>query len=269
MTSTMPWNTNASFPELYEQLLVQPLFQPYAEALLDRIGIQPDDRVLDVACGTGIVARLARRRLGRSGAVVGVDVNPQMLGVATSVEPSIEWRQGNAISLPLKEDETFSAVTCHQGLQFFPDKEMGAREMRRALRSGGRVAVATWRSLDETPFFAELRDVAQRHVGPVTDPRHGFGDARALESVLTAAGFREVHVETVSRTVRFADGDAILRMNSIAVVGMGEAGKGMDESQKAQAAEAIFHDSRSVGERFTDNGVLAFELKTNLATAVA
>lgn len=90
----------SSLPELYERFLVEPLFRPFAQELLDRTALTPNARLLDVACGTGIVARLAQKPLSERGLVVGVDASPAMLGVARSVAPTIDWRQGDAARLP-------------------------------------------------------------------------------------------------------------------------------------------------------------------------
>ncbi len=125
-----------SFPEVYEQALVGPLFQPWAQSLLDDVELKPGEGVLDIACGTGIVARLAKERLGPTGRVVGVDVNPQMLAVARRVAPTIDWREGDASALPLRGDEQFDVVLCQQGFQFFQDRAAAARQMRRALVRG-------------------------------------------------------------------------------------------------------------------------------------
>jgi SAM-dependent methyltransferase len=144
----------ASFPEMYERWLVGPLFRPCAELTLDELMLSPRDRVLDIACGTGIVARLAKERLGKSGAVVGIDVSAGMLAVARPAAPDIDWREGDANALPLRGDERFDIVVCQQGLQFFSDKTAAAAEMRRALAQGGRLAVATWRPDEEIPSFA-------------------------------------------------------------------------------------------------------------------
>lgn len=173
-------NSRPTFPELYERALVGPLFHPFAEVLLDRVALAPGDRVLDIGCGTGIVARLARTRLGGKGRVAGIDLSPQMLDVARRVAPDIEWREGNAGALPLKDGETFDVVVCQQGLQFFPDKPAAAREMRRALAEGGRLVVATWLPLEDVPFCLALHRNAERHLGPFVDPRHGFGDPDAV-----------------------------------------------------------------------------------------
>ena len=112
----------SSFPQMYEQWLVGPLFRPYAEVLVERARLTPADRVLDVACGTGIVARLAAQRIGDNGLVVGVDISPQMLAVARTVAPEIDWREGDVSALPVADGERFDVVLCQQGLQF---SEMG------------------------------------------------------------------------------------------------------------------------------------------------
>ncbi|RUV66301.1 methyltransferase domain-containing protein, partial [Mesorhizobium sp. M5C.F.Ca.IN.020.14.1.1] len=154
----------ASFPQMYERWLVGPLFRPWAEMALDELELSSGDRLLDIACGTGIVARVARERLGEAGYIVGVDISPDMLAVARAVESAIDWRQGNAGELPLRNGETFDVVVCQQGLQFFPDRPAAAAQMRRALAKGGRLAIAMWRPDDEIPFFRELRRVAERHL---------------------------------------------------------------------------------------------------------
>src|SRR5919112_2683294 len=195
-----------TFTEIYERVLVGPLFRPFAEQLVSRLAPHPDDSVIDVACGTGIVARVARERLGTAARIVGVDVAPAMLAVARAVEPAIDWREGNATSLPVSATEQFTILTCHQGLQFMPDKPAAIREMRRVLAPGGRVGIATWRSLEDHPGVRELNEVAQRHVGQIADSRHGFGDASALKSLLAENGFDHVDVQTVTHDVQFADG---------------------------------------------------------------
>ncbi len=256
-----------SFPEMYERWLVGPLFKPWAELTFDQLALSPRDRVLDIACGTGIVARVARERLGDAGYVLGVDVSPDMLAVARSVAPSIDWREGNANALPLREGEQFDVVVCQQGLQFFPDKVAAAREMRRALATGGRLAVATWRSDEEIPFFRELRSVAERHLGTIKDQRYSFGDATALEALLRDAGFQDVQSSTLSRTIRFDDGTVFLRLNTMAFIGMSAASKSMNDEERKGVIEAIATESAPVLQRYSDPSGTAFEVSTNLATA--
>ncbi|TJW75951.1 MAG: methyltransferase domain-containing protein, partial [Mesorhizobium sp.] len=102
----------ASFPEMYERWLVGPLFRPWAEVTFDEVKLAPGHRVLDIACGTGIVARVARERLGAAGYVAGIDISPDMLAVARGVAPDIDWRAGNALALPLGDGEQFDVVVC-------------------------------------------------------------------------------------------------------------------------------------------------------------
>jgi ubiquinone/menaquinone biosynthesis C-methylase UbiE len=259
--------SQASFPEMYERLLVGPLFRPWAELTLDAVALASGDRVLDIACGTGIVARMAKERLGEAGGVVGIDISPAMLAVARSVAPGIDWREGNADALPLQEGEQFDPVVCQQGLQFFADKAAAAAQMRRALAKGGRLAVTTWRSDDEIPFLRELRRVAERHLGGIADQRHSFGEAATLEALLRGAGFHEVGVSTISRTMRFPDGMVFLRMNAMALVGMSATGKTMDDQGRQRMTETIVSDSLPVLSAYSDGSGLAFALSTNLATA--
>jgi ubiquinone/menaquinone biosynthesis C-methylase UbiE len=257
----------ASFPQMYERLLVGPLFRPWAETILDELKLSPGDRVLDIACGTGIVARVAKERLGHAGDIVGVDVSPDMLAVARAADPSIDWREGNAVALPLKEKEQFDVVVCQQGLQFFSDKMAAAAQMRRALRQGGKLAVAVWRSDEEIPFLRELRRVAEGHLGAIADQRHSFSDAAALEALLRNAGFRDVQVKTLRRTTRVADGAAFLRLNTMALVGMSTGGKTMPDGKRKTVVDAIIGESAPILSSYADGTGIAFELGANLATS--
>lgn len=256
-----------SFPEMYERWLVGPLFRPWAELTLDEVKLSPGDRVLDIACGTGIVARVAKERIGDTGNVVGIDVSPDMLAVARTVAPNVDWREGNATALPLHDGEQFDVVVCQQGLQFFPDKAGAVAQMRRALVAGGRLAVATWRSDEEIPFFPELRTVAEHHLGAIADQRYSFGDAALLEALLRDAGFHDIEVKTVSRLISFDDGEPFLRLNTMAFVGMSSAGKTLGDEERKRVMEAIIKESMPVLQQYSDGPRLAFELRTNLATA--
>jgi ubiquinone/menaquinone biosynthesis C-methylase UbiE len=268
MATAEPGLFTSSLPELYERFLVEPLFRPFAQELLDRTAFAPTDRLLDVARGTGIVARLAQQRAGHRGRLVGVDASPAMLAVAGSVAPTIEWRQGDAALLPGQPDEAFDVVTCHQGLQFFPDRPAALREMRRVLAPGGRVGIATWRSVDEVPLIQDLQRVAERHLGAFIDVRHSLGDADALKRLLSDAGLQKVQIETVTRTVRMAGGAEVFgRLNTMAIVGMSPATKRMTDEERAQTTEAIARDSVNALKGYEKDTELVFSLVTNVAIA--
>jgi ubiquinone/menaquinone biosynthesis C-methylase UbiE len=256
-----------TFTETYERALVGPLFRPFAEQLVARIALNHGDSVIDVACGTGIVARVARERLGPDARIVGVDVAPAMLAVARAVDQTIDWRQGNATALPVGASERFTVLTCHQGLQFMPDKPAAISEMRRVLAPGGRVAIATWPSLEDVPGMVELNAVVERHVGPIVDLRHSFGDAGALRHLLVEAGFSDIHVGTLAHDVQFADGALFARLNAMAALGMSDKGKAMSEPERGELAERIAGESRSVIDKATKNGMFVLPLTAIVATA--
>lgn len=252
-----------SFPQMYERSLVAPLFKPWAEILIERAGVVPATSVLDVACGTGIVARLARR--GGAHRVVGVDVSAPMLEVARGIEPSVDWREGNAAALPTGPGERFERVFCQQGLQFFTDRAQAARELRRVLAPDGVLLAAVWRGSEEMPLFLELQRVAERHLGAIHDQRHGFGDEVELESLLYAAGFASVRVEPMTLPLRFSDGAAFVRMNAMALVGM--SGAVLAEADRERVLEAIVKQSIEAAAPFADGDGLAFDTRANVAVA--
>jgi hypothetical protein len=154
-------------------------------------------------------------------------------------------------------------------LQFFPDKPAAVEQMQRALGKGGRVAILTWRSDDEIPFFRGLRHAAERYLGPINDQRYGFGDAAPLEALLRDAGFHDVCSKTLSRTIRFEDGAPFLHLNTMALVGMSTAGNTLNDQQRKQIVQTILSESEPVLQSYTETSGIAFELSTNLATARA
>ena len=263
--SEAPLFAATTFTEIYERVLVGPLFRPFAEQLVARVAPRRGDRVIDVACGTGIVARIVRERLGPEAPIVGVDVAPAMLAVARTADPTIDWRQGNAVALPTKATERFTILTCHQGLQFMPDKAAAIREMRRVLAPGGRAAIATWRPLQDLPEVMALNAVAEKHVGPIVDSRHSFGEANALKDVLADGGFDDVRVDTIAHGVQFADGALFARLNAMAVIGMSDKGKAMSEADRGELAGRIAAESQAVIAKATKNGTFEIPLTSTLA----
>jgi ubiquinone/menaquinone biosynthesis C-methylase UbiE len=177
--------------EAYEETFVPRLFGVWAPHLVDAAGVAPGQSVLDVACGTGIVARTAADRLAGDGRVVGVDLNRNMLAVAARKGHGIEWREGDAQDLPF-EDDRFDVVLCQSGLMFFPDPTRALREMGRVSKPGGVVAVQVWASLESQPAYARLVEVAARHAGPdavnLLGTYWSCGDLERLRERFHAAG---------------------------------------------------------------------------------
>jgi SAM-dependent methyltransferase len=150
MAKNGQWQLSAQAAELYECYVARYILGPWAPLLVDIAHVGVGERVLDVACGTGVVARAAAERVGTAGRVVGVDLNPGMIAVARSLPPpagaSIEWVERSALDLRL-QDASMDVALCQQGLQFFPDKALALREMRRVLARGGRLALSVWNSV--------------------------------------------------------------------------------------------------------------------------
>jgi ubiquinone/menaquinone biosynthesis C-methylase UbiE len=192
--------------ENYQRFFVPAIGAPAADDLIGVAAIQPGERVLDVACGTGVVTRLAAEHVGAGGAVAGLDVNPGMLAVARSHSPpdtSIDWYQASAESMPLP-DEAFDVVLCQMGLQFVPDKLAALREMRRVLDADGRVLVTV--PGPTPPMFAIMKDALARHTSPkaasFADLVFSLHDADELTEPMRGAGFREIDVQARPKTLR-------------------------------------------------------------------
>lgn len=189
--------------EAYERLFVPALFSEWAARVADSVPVQRGSRVLDVACGTGVLAREALRR---TTAVVGVDLNPAMLTVASSRAPAMTWLQAAAESLPFR-DRAFDAVVSQFGLMFFADRRAALYEMCRVLKPAGRLAIAVWDSLPGAPAYDLEVGIVQRVAGQraADGLRAPFalGDKRALTGLLAAAGLSAAEVTTHTGTARF------------------------------------------------------------------
>ena len=204
--SELPLQAQIDAANAYEQLFVPALFQEWAPRVVDAAQIEMGQRVLDVACGTGVLAREAASRVGPTGFVTGLDVAPGMLAVATRLAPGIEWRQGRAESLPYA-DGSFDAVVSQFGLMFFTDRRQALSEMLRVLAPGGHLAVAVWDSLDNTPAYAAevalLERVAGQRAADALRAPFVLGDREELAALFANAGVASVVITTHHGTAQF------------------------------------------------------------------
>jgi ubiquinone/menaquinone biosynthesis C-methylase UbiE len=204
------WSVEDSGPEAYERHLVPAIFAPWGERLVERAALRPGERVLDLACGTGIVARLAAACVGPDGAVTGVDVNPGMIAVARAVTSGaiqpIEWCESDAHALPFP-DGSFDVGLCQFSLMFFRDQHAALLELRRVVSPGGRVALAVWRSIAENPGWSLFATALEQYVSAsaAATMRAPFALAHAeeLRTLVTGAGFRDVRIDVDTRTTWF------------------------------------------------------------------
>jgi SAM-dependent methyltransferase len=201
--------------EVYERDFVPALFAPWAPRLADRLVGAPTDRLLDVATGTGVLARALAERVGPA-QVVGCDRNPGMLSVARSRAPDVRWQTGAAEALPF-DDEAFDGVGCQFGLMFFDHRRSAIEEMWRVLRPGGRLVVAVWGSLEDNQGYLALVRLLETVCGAsVADELRApfaLGDPAALHEDFTAAGVEAPRVERAEGRSIFASLDAWLHTN--------------------------------------------------------
>jgi SAM-dependent methyltransferase len=190
----------------YEEFFLPALFRQWTPHVLDVAQVRSRQRVLDVACGTGILARAALARVTPGGSVTGIDPNPGMLAVAARLEPAITWQQGVAESLPFP-DASFDVVVSQFGLMFFTDRLQAVREMQRVLTPHGRIAVAVWDSLEHSPGYAAEVALVERIAGehaanPLRAP-FVLGDKDELTALFKNAGVNNESVVTHQGTARF------------------------------------------------------------------
>src|ERR671923_2125206 len=205
--------------EIYEQRLVPAMFEPFARDLIQLCDIRRSDRILDVACGTGIVSSLAIDYVDVTvGKVVGVDINPVMLNVARhcSAGKDIDWKEGSATSLPFP-NEFFDLVICQQGLQFFPDRLKALTEMNRVLMGAtsnrdkdygcGRLVLSVWTCIKDSPGFSILEQLLQETISheaaAIMQLPHSLSDTSELVSLVRAAGFGKILFKEVTKTISF------------------------------------------------------------------
>jgi ubiquinone/menaquinone biosynthesis C-methylase UbiE len=206
------WQRDEAACRRYESCSVRHLLSPWAPELLARAQPLRGTQVLDLACGTGLIARLAAPEAGPGGRVIGIDGAQSMLTVARSlpVPPGapIEWRHGDAARLPA-DDAAFDAVLCHEALQFFPDRVEALREVRRVLRPHGRLAFGMWSCIERLPYFEVLANAVERHLGEeaaaMMRSACALSDPREISALFAAAGFAAAAIERLREEVRLPD----------------------------------------------------------------
>jgi ubiquinone/menaquinone biosynthesis C-methylase UbiE len=201
------WQLEGGEAELYERHLVTAVTALWADDLVERVNVRDGDRVLDVACGTGVVARAAADRVGSGGRVAGLDLNPAMLAVARSQSAQVDFVQGSAAALPFDEG-SFDAVLCQLGLQFFPDRAKALRQMNRVLDRGGRLGLSVYGPIEHNPGTLALAQALDHHLGTGASQtkraEHVLAYATLVHKLVEDAGFHDIAITTETKHVRFA-----------------------------------------------------------------
>ncbi|MBU8976367.1 methyltransferase domain-containing protein [Lysobacter sp. MMG2] len=257
----------------YEREIVPALFRPWANVLLDIAHPAPGERVLDLACGTGIVARLAAVRMGGGGRVVGFDLNPAMLEVARDAAQreglDIQWQQGDMTALPF-DAGSFDLALCQHGLQFVPDRAAALAQIRRVLRAGGRLALTTWQGLEHHAFWSHFNDVLVRLIGiPAMAAPFALSDAQVLRSLLEEAGFSSVEIRTHSMPATFPDPNDFVAMEVDVIAAAIPATQHLDDRARAELTRAAEAEMAAPIRQQLRDGRLVVPMHALLAHAIA
>ena len=264
MSDRSRYQVSGTAAEMYERYATQ-YMGPWAPDLVALAELRPGERVLDLACGTGVVARVAATEVGSTGKVTGLDFNVGMLAVARTVPaasgPAIHWVEGSAMAMGFP-DASFDVVVCQQGLQFFPDMRASLREIRRVVVLGGRVLLSVWKSA--SPYNIAVGEMLERYAGAEIAGKYRESrvvpGAGALHGMLVGAGFREVRV--LSRALK-------VRLPSIETFVIGH----LSSSPVAGAIAALSEAQRSVFgrqvrkalERYAEGDGVAIPDEVNIA----
>src|SRR6185436_17387650 len=207
MSEQSGYQVSRNAADLYEQYAVPYMMGPWAPELIEVAALRSGERVLDLACGTGLLARLAAPQVGTTGQVTGLDFNVGMLAVARSRPPPvgapIVWVEGSAIAMDFS-DASFDVILCQQGLQFFPDKLVALREMHRVLVPAGRAFISVWKSAG--PYNVAVGEALERYAGAEATSKYRASrivpHADVLCGILAEARFREAQIRPSMMMIR-------------------------------------------------------------------
>lgn len=257
--------------EMYEEYFVPGIHARWTPVFLDYAGPEPGDRVLDVACGTGVVTREVAPIVGSEGSVVGLDISPDMLTVARRlphpVGAAVEWRESTAASLP---DGPFDLIVCQQGLQFFPDRPAAVAEMRRVLAPGGRACVSVWQGLDRHPLYRAMCVAEADHLGvPVEEVAVPFTlKLDELRGLFREAGFHGIEIVPQSREVRFPSPDRFIALTLLAAASIIPESE-MDADARAAMVRAVSAEIDEIVRAYVEGDEVAFPMHAHVAVAHA
>ncbi len=262
MTELTTGQVSTSAARVYENQYVPALFGQWPERLLERAGLGSAERVLDVACGTGVFAREAARRVGPAN-VTAIDINPDMLAVAAEMGPGIRWETGSAEALPF-DDGSFDVVGCQFALMFFGDRVRALREMWRVLAPGGRLVVATWDALEASPGYGAwvqlIEDELGHDAGAGLRSPFILGDTNELRDLFAAAGIPVVAIDTVDGWGSFASVDEWVEIDVRGWVLSDHVDESVLEGLQAKARERL-------AEFVDEEGRPAFRAPAHIALA--
>jgi ubiquinone/menaquinone biosynthesis C-methylase UbiE len=269
ITDVESWQIAGDSPAAYEEYLVPGFFKPWADKLVQLSPPSPGSEILDVACGTGIVARTAAANAGNDARVTGLDINQQMLNKASEMAEEgglkINWQQGDAADLPFEENR-FDNLFCQQAMQFFPEPQQVLKEMQRVLKPDGILSLNILRSIQHNPAYKILADELEKHAGETagTMMRSPFPDwdQKTIRNMVTDAGFSDIQILLEIISMRYPSPEEFLRREAASSPLAGEI-KEMDPNTRSGMIEDL---NRSL-VAYTDDRGIVFPMETLMILA--
>jgi ubiquinone/menaquinone biosynthesis C-methylase UbiE len=246
--------------ELYESYIVPAVHSQLVPSLVAAAQPQPGEQVLDVGCGTGVVARAVAARVGPAGTVVGLDPSTAMLRVARRVTAgmgrTVAWVEGPAEEMPFAAG-SFDLVVCQQVLQFVTDRPAALREMYRVLRSGGRAVLHVMLGVEHHPFEMQLSQSIARRLGiPATSDIYALGDRGELRALLEQAGFARVDIDVVEFEIEYPDPEHFVARRITAATAAIPSMQSLTDDARAVLTSAVALDMRDAVAARTRRGHL-------------
>lgn len=254
--------------EAYERHMVPGMFAHWTELVVGLAPPQPGDHVLDVACGTGIGARVAARIVGPTGKVVGIDIDPGVIEVARSLAQDtgtpMEWHCASALQMPF-EDAKFDLCLCLQGLQFFPDRHAGLSEIRRMLKPSGRLAASIWGPLENNKGHYAVVQALEIHGVDASAAKRAcsFSNPEDIRDAATRAGFSRIQLRTEDGVSHFRSIESFIGGMTLGSPSTRHAVALLPESGR----DGFLKQVRAMLEPHVTDGELRYPMRTHMLLA--
>lgn len=265
MNKKSGWQLSREGPDAYEKYIVPAYTRSWAREIVERARLRAGEMILDVACGTGLVARIAAEGQGNTDLIYGVDINKIMIHKAREIEETIHWHHSDVTGMPFP-DKHFDVILCQQGLQYFPDPFAALTEMNRVLAVNGRIVLSVWRPIKYSPFYESLSRALEKYVNmkaaSMLSAAFTFGDYGKLKTLFSEAGFNGIHISIVIKQMSCPSLDEFV-MGGIMATPFYRDIQDMQESKREEMLREIYNANQ---DYIDDNG-LAAPLESYIVTA--